>query len=245
MNIGKILLPCVVALLAFGLAIHPNWASAQSAEDVEEFEEPEHFTEFSETTAEVLSVEEHDDEILDLTNLSPEEAKELDDEDYMEYQMQTGNYTIEEDGTVVIPDFRSSNGDVSVNCIACAGGIWKVKKMSGSSIVYGPWRTIASGWGPGSLERTISETRSNSYTGTLKASKSAVDAAVGFNITKSRTVTVTYRGQIKSGKQGFLQVRPVYTKYTVRQQYVKLGQVKSTVYIYPRKFSYPDHRIGY
>lgn len=217
--------------------------SAESVVKVDKFKEPKQFTEFSSATEKILSEVESEESVRDLTQLTSKEASKLNEDDYIEYQMQTGNYVVEKDGSIVIPDYR--DGEVNPACIACAQGRWVVKQTSGPSTVYGSWKTIASGWGPGSLSKTVSETRSNSYTGTLSASKSAVNAAVGFNITGSKTVSVTYSGSIKAGKQGFLQTRPVYKKYTVKQEYIKLGKVQQTKYVYPRKFWITDHRIGY
>lgn len=219
-------------------------AYAQNAEEILDFETPEEFTDFSPSHQdEAIEEEVYEPTEEDLTDLTQEEAVELDEDDYIEYQMQTGNYTVEDDGTVVIPDERDQG--VGPQCVACANGKWKLKVTAGPTTVYGAWKSIASGWGPGSLSKTVTETRTNSYTGTLSASKSAVNTAVGFNISKSSTKSVTYSGTIKSGKQGFLQTRPAYKKYTVRQQYVKFGKVQQTRYVYPRKFWLTDHRIGY
>ncbi|XOQ13294.1 MAG: Ntox44 domain-containing protein [Shouchella clausii] len=202
------------------------------------------FSSIGDTTAEVLFEEVTEGESEDLTHLSIEEANQLEEHDYIEYQMQMGNYDVEEDGTVIVYDQRD-DGEINASCIACVGGVWKAKKTAGPTTVYGSWKDIASGWGPGSLSKTVSETRTNSYTGTLKASKSLIDKTVGFNISTSKTVSVTYSGTIKSGKQGFLQTRPTYAKYTVKQEYHKLGKITNTTYIYPRKFTITDHRIGY
>lgn len=218
--------------------------SANSVVEMNKFKVPEQFTEFSSATETILKEGESKEEIRDLTNLTKKEARKLSEDDYIEYQMQTGNFSVEKDGSLIIPDDRE--GELSPACIACAQGRWVVKKTSGPpSIVYGSWRTIASGWGPGTLSKTVSETRTNSYTGTLSASKSAINAAVGFNISSSKTVTVSYSGNINSGKQGFLQTRPVYKKYTVMQQYIKFGQVQKTNYVHPREFWITDNRIGY
>lgn len=236
----------VFALILVSFVGSMGQASAETAEEVIDFEEPSIFTEFSdEVNVEVIEEVSLEDEEVDLTGLSQEEVNALSDDDYIEYQMQSGNYTIEEDGTVVIPDQRVVEGQMSIMCIACTGGSWRVKKLSGETTVYGSWRTIASGWGPGSLSQTISETRSNSYSGTLSASKSAVSAAVGYNISTSKTVSVTYTGDVARGKQGFLQTRPVYKRHTVKQEYVKIGKVVETKYVYPRKFVWTDSRIGY
>jgi hypothetical protein len=221
--------------------------NAEEVTKSDEFNEGSNYlTDFSPAYEEVLSeVENPGEEVKDLTNLTKQEANKLNEDDYIEYQMQTGNYVVESDGSIVVPDMRNSLDQIQPNCIACMQGRWVVKKLSGSSTVYGSWKSIASGWGPGSLSKTVSETRSNSYTGTLGASKSAVNTAVGFNITSSKTVSVTYSGEIKSGKQGFLQTRPTYKKYTVKQTYKKIGQSDTVKYVYPRKFWITDHRIGY
>lgn len=173
---------------------------------------------------------------------------QLSDSDYIDQQMAAGNYVVTSDGTIVIDDLRPSQaapGGISTNCVACVQGQWRIKSTSGPARVYDGWRTHASGWGPGSLSRTVTATHSNSYSGTLSVSKSVVDAAVGFNITSSFSNSITYSGNIASGKLGYLQTREVYDRYTVTQQYIKLGSVIDTKYVYPRKYLWTENRIGY
>ncbi len=175
-------------------------------------------------------------------------AVQLSESAYIDQKMAAGDYTVTSDGWIVIDDTRpsqSTSGGVSPNCIACMQGQWRIKSTSGPVRAYGGWTTHATGWGPGSLARTITSSHSNSYTGTLGASKSAVSAAVGFNITQSFSNTITYTGTIKSGKLGYLQTREVYDRYTVVQQYIKLGSVTSTKYVYPREYRWTENRIGY
>ncbi|ANG86344.1 hypothetical protein A8L33_14155 [Microbacterium aurantiacum] len=68
---------------------------------------------------------------------------------------------------------------------------------------------------------------------------------MGFNITSSFSNSITYSGNIASGKLGYLQTREVYDRYTVTQQYIKLGSVIDTKYVYPRKYLWTENRIGY
>ncbi|PFR87851.1 hypothetical protein COK43_21565 [Bacillus cereus] len=245
----KLSLLSIVVLFSLNLMFAPTFASADIIKEVQNFEEPITITNTSETEEEILSVTEFNtEETKDFSNLTIEEANKLNDADYMEYQMQKGNYTVDENGAIVITDNRpqvnEKSGKQQAGCVACVSQ-WKVYKTGGTSTVYGSWKTIASGWGPGSLGKTVSETRSNSYSGTLSASKSAVNGAVGFDITQSTTKSVHYSGNIASGKQGYLQTRPAYTQHTVKQDLYRAGKYISTTYIYPKKYVWTDHRIGY
>lgn len=67
-------------------------------------DEEEEFVKFSESEAIIESEEDVYEEMSDLTGLTSEEAAKLDEDDYIEYQMQMGNYTIEKDGTLIVPD---------------------------------------------------------------------------------------------------------------------------------------------
>lgn len=182
---------------------------------------------------------------------SATEISEYSDQEFIDYAMESGEFEVSNDGTITIYDTRSQYSRVATGdqatpaCIACAEGRWKIASKSGPVTTYGSWSTIASGKGPGTLSQTVTRTYTNSYSGTLSVTKSVLSAAVGFNITASKQVSNTYTGELKSGKVGKLQVRPVYKRYTVKQQYIKLGKVTKSTYVYPRQFTYLDYRITY
>lgn len=165
--------------------------------------------------------------------------------------MSEGEYEVEGDGSIVIHDTRSQSSaaptksSIAPSCIACAEGKWKIKSTSGPKRTYGSWKTQASGWGPGTLSRDVTVTQSNGYSGSLAVSKSAINASVGFDISWSNSTTNTYSGELKSGKQGFLQVRNAYDRYSVKQEYIKLGKTTKTTWVYPKEYAFTDHRIKY
>lgn len=187
------------------------------------------------------------------TEISQPEQQVADysDEQFIDYAMSEGLYEVDSDGSITIYDTRSqrsaegTSSTVAPSCIACMEGKWKIVSTSGPTTTYGPWKTEASGRGPGTLSRTVTTTVSNGYTGTLSVSKGVVSSAVGFSITASKSVSSTYTGELKSGKTGKLQTRPVYKRYSVKQQYIKLGKVTKTTWVYPKKYVYMDHRIAY
>lgn len=180
------------------------------------------------------------------------EIAQLSDQEFIEFATDEGQYEVGDDGAVTVYDTRPLYAQAGRNdltfepmCIACVDAKWVATRTSGPNHAYGGWRTIASGREPGSLSRAVSVTEENSYSGTLSMSKSAVNAAVGFNITSSRSVTTTYEGNVASGKQGFLQIRAAYNKYTVKQQYYVSGKLAKTTWIYPKEYAFTDHRIKY
>lgn len=184
-------------------------------------------------------------------SLPAEQIAELSDAEFIEYAMSEGEYEVAEDGTITIYDTRSqistagTRTQAAPSCIACAEGRWKISSTSGPTTTYGSWTTEASGKGPGTLSQTVSKTVSNGYSGTLSVTESALTAAVGFDVSTSKTVSNTYSGEVASGKTGKLQVRPVYNRYAVKQEYVKLGKVTNTSWVYPKKFTHLDYRIAY
>lgn len=176
----------------------------------------------------------------------------MSDQSFVDYSMDEGLYEVSADGSVIVYDTRplyaaakSEATAVSPTCIACVDGKWTATKVSGPTRTYGGWTTRASGWGPATLAQSVTITQSNSYTGTLSMAKSAVNAAVGFNISSSVARTTTYTGNVASGKQGFLQTRPVYDNYVVKQVYTVGGYTALTRYVYPKKYAFTDHRITY
>ena len=184
---------------------------------------------------------------------SPEDPVEirsitqLNDQDFISESIQKGNFVEDASGNLIIKDTRSAISNVLAvpACIACVNAKFVVKKVGGSTKSYGSWITKVSGMGPGSLSKSVAVSASNSYTGTLSASKSLVNASVGFNITQSYTDTVTYTGTVPKGKRASLQVRSVFQNYKVRQDYYIGKSLVKTTYVYPKKYAYPDFRLKY
>ena len=90
-------------------------------------------------------------------------------------------------------------------------------------------------------------TVSNSYTGSLKVSKSTVDASLGFNITGSSSTTMSASKVLKKGQR--IQYRYVYDNYKVKQDQYRRNnviggtKVVDTAYLYPKKFSHVEFRV--
>lgn len=183
--------------------------------------------------------------------LANEEIASLSDQEFIDYAMDEGEYEVGEDGSITIYDTRPQHSGskartaVSPACIACAEGHWKIASTSGPTRTYSAWSTKASGWGPGTLSRDVTVTEANGYSGSLDVTKSALNASVGFDVSWSKSVTNTYTGELKNGKQGHLQVRHAYDRYSVKQEYVKLGKTTKTSWVYPKEYAFTDHRISY
>ncbi len=174
-----------------------------------------------------------------LVSMYKEEA--IEDQDFIDESIADGDYIVREDGTIVIYDTRRPEG-ISTSCIACVGGRYEVKKTAGPSTVYGSWIIGTEGKGPATLKFSKSVSWSNSYSGTLSVSKSLVNAAVGFDITKSGKSTASYSVKVPAKKTYQIQYRRVYKKYTVRQRYYVGNTLVKTTYVYPRKYSHIGYR---
>jgi hypothetical protein len=107
---------------------------------------------------------------------------------------------------------------------------------------YGSWTTGVSGQGEATLSLSKSISVSNTYSGTLSASKKDVNAAVGFNISKSWDTRATYTVKIPKGKKIKIQYRKVYTKYKVLQKAYSGATHLGDKYVYPKKFSHLEYR---
>ncbi|MDU7578638.1 MAG: hypothetical protein E7K43_20820 [Bacillus subtilis] len=129
---------------------------------------------------------------------------------------------------------------------AKAYGITQVTNKGYQSKYYGKWKNGVTGAGKATLTLSKTVTVSNSYTGTLTASKGAVSSAVGFNITSSRSTTASYSVSVPKGKKYTIQYRPVYKKYkAVQKKYESAGGVMvllESKNIYPLKYDHLEYR---
>jgi hypothetical protein len=107
---------------------------------------------------------------------------------------------------------------------------------------YGSWTNGVSGSGAATLTLSKSVSTSNTYSGSLTASKKSVSAAVGFDITKSRSTTASYSVKVPKGKKYMIQYRRVYKKYKVQQKAYSTSTYLETKYVYPKKFSHLEYR---
>jgi len=102
---------------------------------------------------------------------------------------------------------------------------WENVKKDYIGIQYGSWKTLLerSSGQAGSITITFTKNRSNSYSGELKVSKASMDSYVGFNITKSTSVSVsdTHSGLSKN-KSYLAQYRTRNKVYEVTQQRVSV-----------------------
>ena len=151
------------------------------------------------------------------------------------------NYTESE---VLEPETQSSPGYVKDGPQYDSGGYWtgwKIYSKTRLSDVYGGTVYSVEGWGPGTLTLSQGVSVSNSYTGTLKVTKSALDASMGFNISTTYTKTASYSVTPPSGQQWQITYKRRYDKWKVQQRYY-IHQDGADHYtntyatVYPKKF---------
>lgn len=125
---------------------------------------------------------------------------------------------------------------------------WKITSKPFNKYVYGSWFRIVSGQGGSGVtlgsqtERTVT----NNYTGSLKVSKSTMDASVGFNITASRKDTAKYSMKCPDSKKRYiLRGRDTKSEYKVTQKRTYMvGNIVShseTAVVYPKKWNSFDY----
>ncbi|MGO5013368.1 hypothetical protein ACTQ5K_16095 [Niallia sp. Sow4_A1] len=139
----------------------------------------------------------------------------------------------------MIPSIGTGTGGITPNAYMFTE--WRIYSKSQLSDVYGSWIAGPSGWGPSRLSWSDRIGVSNSYTGTLKVSKSAVDASVGFSISTSYTKTATYSVEPPSNQEWTIMYRKRYDKWKVTQRtYRHEGSThywtSDYAYVYPKKF---------
>ncbi|HAB0007988.1 TPA_asm: hypothetical protein GIN74_00880 [Listeria monocytogenes] len=124
---------------------------------------------------------------------------------------------------------------------------WEIYSKTKNANSYGAWNVGTSAKksnASGTLSYSRSFTSSNSYSGTLKVSKSKLDASVGFNVTKSTTETSSYSVNVKKNKNYTIYYRRVYSNYTVKQRYKNINTWTGKIYynnyanVYPKKYSH-------
>ena len=72
------------------------------------------------------------------------------------------------------------------------------------------------GRGPMTLTLTAMETVSNTKSATITVTADAVSGAVGFDVTKSRTKSMSGSWNVPKGKFGTLKAYPLYQRYTFK-----------------------------
>ncbi|MFX5502382.1 hypothetical protein ACM5ME_20605 [Bacillus subtilis] len=139
---------------------------------------------------------------------------------------------------------QDAKNDASVQAVS---SYWDVKNHGKTKKVYSKWKTAVAAKksnASGTLSFSDSYTSSNTYTGSLKASKGKVDATVGFNITKSYTQTAGMSVNVKKNKSYKILYRRVYQQYKVSQQRVDIENWTGKItrgkkyYVYPQKYSH-------
>ncbi|MBT2492541.1 hypothetical protein J7E96_29345 [Streptomyces sp. ISL-96] len=76
--------------------------------------------------------------------------------------------------------------------------------------------SIVQGRGPMTLTLTATETVSNTKSSSIDVSAGAVSAAVGFDVTRSRTKSMAGSWVVPKGKFGTLKAYPVYKAYSFK-----------------------------
>ncbi|MFF3414167.1 hypothetical protein ACFYW9_05635 [Streptomyces sp. NPDC002698] len=75
---------------------------------------------------------------------------------------------------------------------------------------------LVKGRGPITLTLTNSETVSNTRSASITVTAGSVSAAVGFDVTKSRTKSMAASWAVPRGKTGTLKAYPLYKTYTFK-----------------------------
>ncbi|WP_405715899.1 MULTISPECIES: hypothetical protein [unclassified Streptomyces] len=93
----------------------------------------------------------------------------------------------------------------------------KLKNVKYEGVVQGK-KTIAivQGRGPMTLTLTSIETVSNTKSSTVTVTAGAVSGAVGFDVTKSRTKSMSGSWNVPKGKFGTLKAYPLYKSYSFK-----------------------------
>ncbi|WP_273123405.1 hypothetical protein [Bacillus weihaiensis] len=145
---------------------------------------------------------------------------------------------------VLEPETQSSPGYVKGGPQYDTGGYWtgwKIYSKTRMSDVYGPTVYSEEAWGPGVLNLTTALSVSNSYTGTLKVAKSALDASMGFNVSTTYSRSVSYSITPPPKEQWQIIYKRRYDKWKVQQRYY-IHQDGADHYtntyqtVYPKKF---------
>jgi len=125
---------------------------------------------------------------------------------------------------------------------------WQVTSISNMGLVYDGWMEGPSGGskdnsGTVTLSRAVSV--SNSISGSF-TSKGDITAAIGFNVSRTDTVTASYAVTSPKGYKTTIKFRKKYTKYKVVQtQYYKIDgystKTSNTKTCYVKKFESFDY----
>lgn len=138
-----------------------------------------------------------------------------------------------------------------------ATSVYRVKSKKRINDVYGPWMTVASNTSGASkdgeiLGAVVNMSWSNSITGSSSlslASKQGLASTMGFDVTKSGSVSVGagYDLPLNKGEKGYIKVRPSYYTYSCKleRKYSGTGvsywSTVSGTYT-SKKFKQPDYK---
>ncbi|MFB5663065.1 hypothetical protein [Alteribacillus sp. HJP-4] len=124
---------------------------------------------------------------------------------------------------------------------------WYAVSESYEGHSYGNWKYAgASTLSGGVLTASHTTAVSNTYSGSLEATKSAVSSEVGFDITYTDDKTVSYSTHSYPDGEYRLEYRHVYKKYKVKQELKSAhprAKVYDTKYVYPKKWVERQYRV--
>lgn len=124
---------------------------------------------------------------------------------------------------------------------------WYITSKSYQGLTYGGWLYAgASTTSGGSLSATHTRSVSNTFSGTLEVPLKTLTGSIGFDITDSKEVSVTYTSKEYPYGNYRLQYRHVYQTYNVKQdlKYDSRASVSyGTRYIYPKKWVERQYRV--
>lgn len=152
-----------------------------------------------------------------------------------------------------VNEIRAADDDIQTcDIIECnETNQFKVVSKTKKSNTYGSYSTLAENTkGASNNGETLGATKTftygNSISGAVSASYSTISSSLGFNVTKSYSVSTSYSIPLKKGQKGRITVRPVYENYQVGVQRWYSGTIGcnrwgATKTANVKKYSHPDY----
>lgn len=123
---------------------------------------------------------------------------------------------------------------------------WYITSVSYQGLSYSPWYYAgASTISGGTLSASHSKSVANTFSGTLEVPIETMTATLGFDITDSWGVTVSYSSKEYPSGRYRLEYRHVYKTYKVKQEqkYDRRGIARATRYLYAKKWVERQYRV--
>lgn len=96
----------------------------------------------------------------------------------------------------------------------------KVVSSKRTGVVYGPFSTLVSNSNGANndgeaLQASYNKTYSNSISSNITVASKTISSSLGFDVTKSYSVEVSYSASLKKGQKGRIEVRAAFNNYSV------------------------------